>query len=987
MKDLKLDIVMCVPGMKFNGDTLDKASLGGSETAGLMMAKELAKRGHNVNMFSNCDKPGVYDKVNYIPIQNWNSYSAFNPHDVNIVQRVPEFFRGRLASKLNVLWNHDLALVRSSDISRSIVWNVDKIITVSNYMTKQNQEVLCFDEDIFWTSRNGIELSRLQGVDLSKRNRKRLVYAARPERGLDVLLTGIMPKLLSKDSTYNLVVCGYDNTVQEMAEFYQTLRNMMDQFNGRVTWAGNLNKKDLYNLYASAGLYVYPTPSPTSPTFVEVSCITLMECAALGLPFLSSNRGALQETASGDCAMLLEGDPWTEEYQNNFVEKILEITQSDEVWNKMSNAGLERSKGLDWSLVAENWEDKIFKAIEERNSSKERLAIHFIKRSDIFAAEKCLENVDTPLGNSLKEKLDTEWGFRKSPEKFSAHYKEMGEITTDRLVQTEWREEYFDVTNEKRFHMIEQLIGTTPQIKTVLDYGCGHGWCDIYMERKIGRKWLGVDVDQGAINWSKNFSKFARNPQNLIFTQGDLTSINDPNHPSFLGTHLKKLSQTGKADCLLLTEVLEHCIDPIATVEALEKWVVMDGAVIITVPYGPREYPDYGRIKHRNHLHELDLHSLKEIFGNKPGVDILGVFETMIGDLEEPAGFYVVKYKADGKPLGRINWDRKLFLQRPEQTVGASIIAGPGVEETLHWCIRSIKKDVDGIVVVDTGMNDEGKRMLSQYPEIKVIPGPNPLEVGFEVARNTSLKDFPYDWILWVDTDEKLFGGNKIHKYLRKNIFHGYSVKQHHFAVDTTFKPDLPVRLVRNEQYKGKDIRWYGMLHEHPETDLNEGPGPSIILSDVNIAHLGYLYEEDRRKRFWRNRPLLLKSIQKYPNRILNHHFVMRDNMLLCSYEAQNNGGKVSPEMRKLCDETIQIYREHFLGKGSFLNVDSLEYYSQACRILGVGAEVSFAVNVDKTNTPTPEIKQYRFATYEDLNKELEWRAKEGMAPVLSKWW
>ena len=43
--DLKLDITFAIPGLPFNGNTFDKQSLGGSETAAYYMGRALAKLG------------------------------------------------------------------------------------------------------------------------------------------------------------------------------------------------------------------------------------------------------------------------------------------------------------------------------------------------------------------------------------------------------------------------------------------------------------------------------------------------------------------------------------------------------------------------------------------------------------------------------------------------------------------------------------------------------------------------------------------------------------------------------------------------------------------------------------------------------------------------------------------------------------------------------------------------------------------------------
>jgi hypothetical protein len=127
-----LDIVFYVNGMKFNGDALKTQSLGGSETMGLHMARELAKRGHNVTMFSNCTKPGKYDDVTYRHISEYERYMSFSSVDVNIIQRVPQAFNIITKSKINILWQHDLGLKRNrNDIKQPTTLIKCQILMVS----------------------------------------------------------------------------------------------------------------------------------------------------------------------------------------------------------------------------------------------------------------------------------------------------------------------------------------------------------------------------------------------------------------------------------------------------------------------------------------------------------------------------------------------------------------------------------------------------------------------------------------------------------------------------------------------------------------------------------------------------------------------------------------------------------------------------------------------------------------------------------------
>src|SRR3972149_5344491 len=109
--------------------------------------------------------------------------------------------------------------------------------------------------------------------------------------------------------------------------------------------------------------------------------------------------------------------------------------------------------------------------------------------------------------------------------------------------------------------------------------------------------------------------------------------------------------------------------------------------------------------------------------------------------------------------------------------------------------------------------------------------------------------------------------------------------------------------------------------------------------------------------------------------------------MLLCTYEFQQYQGIILDYNKKLSTETIDLFREYFLGKGNYLNVDALEYYSQACRFLGLGAEVTFAIAASKTEIPKAELKSYRFANEEDLQKEMNWRIKDSISQFASKWY
>jgi glycosyltransferase involved in cell wall biosynthesis/SAM-dependent methyltransferase len=965
----RLDLAFLVPGLPFTGDTLTKTGLGGSETAGLCLARALAAMGHHVGMFCNCDTPGTYDGVLYRPLADFGDYATSAPHDVTIVQRAPEIFAARMNSRLNILWCHDLAVGRRGDVFRTALWNVDKIAVLSEYMAGQYKDVYGVPDDVLWRTRNGIDLSLFQRPAAAQRDRHRLVFGARPERGLDVLLDRIFPTLLMKRPMLTLSIATYGNNVRHLLPFYEQCVGRAREFGPRVTMLPPLSKAEYYDTLLGAGVYVYPTPSPTAPAFAEISCITLMECMAAGLPVVSSRRGALPETLAPGAGVLIDGNPASDEYLEAFVDAVLRYVRDDDAWQAASDAGRQHAAGLDWAAVAEQWTEELTRFIVERNDSPSRLVRHLMRRSDIIAARQVVGAHlagDAPAwATAAKAEIDAGWAFAESASGLQDQYEKVGQTHTD---------VFFGVPGEGRFQLLEQWMREHPQVARVLDYGCAHGSYTVNLANRVGREWVGVDIDKHSIRWAEhNRVERCTTPESVQFR---------------VGTHEVDLSDQAPFDALVAFEVLEHVPDPTAVLDQLERWVEPDGYVLITVPYGPWEWMSYETYPHRCHLWEFDLHDLRDLFGKKKDLKISAMAAGPCQPLNEALGWHVIEYRVDGTPTGQIDMARKLRLQRPRQTVSAVLIGGPTTEATLAWALAPIRQLVDELIVGDCGLSDRARAICAEHKAL-VVPAADPLAHGFEAPRNDALAHATMDWVLWFDTDERLVGGEALNKYLRENIFNGYNIRQHNFSCDAPHEATLPVRCFRRRPREdGQAMRWVGMIHEHPEFGLNEGPGRTIILRDVHLAHLGYLTGEDQVARFHRNLPLLLRDREVYPDRKLQKHFLCRDHIQLAKWAAQKSQGVITAEIEAHCREVLRIYREHFLGKGTYLNADSLQYYSTALRMLGEGVEVAWVVGAAKDEgVAVGEPMRVRFASIEEAEAEILFAVRETMKPYVSPWW
>ena len=83
-------------GLCYDGDTLSKQGLGGSESAVILMANNLQQIGFDVTVFNNCkdgerSKPGIYDGVRYI--DNKDAVNHKEIYDIVVVSRTVKTFQ------------------------------------------------------------------------------------------------------------------------------------------------------------------------------------------------------------------------------------------------------------------------------------------------------------------------------------------------------------------------------------------------------------------------------------------------------------------------------------------------------------------------------------------------------------------------------------------------------------------------------------------------------------------------------------------------------------------------------------------------------------------------------------------------------------------------------------------------------------------------------------------------------------------------------
>ncbi len=923
-------IAMHCAGMPFNGDTIPSGqSLGGSESAAYYMARELVKLGHIVTLFTahkHVNQSGQvvgqwWDGVLYEWMGEPNKDAPLGdrfhavmqaPWDVVIVQRHPQAFERPVNSKLNIWWLHDLALYASAPFIQKQLVNIDKILTVSEWHKNQVSTVYDIPKDAIVATKNGVDYSLFDGIDGSNREPRSLFYMARPERGLENLVGpgGIMEML----NDCHLYVCGYNNTQPNMKAYYEYLWRRCEEL-PNVTNLGHLGKRELYDAMHKAMLYVYPT------TFEDTSCIAALEANAAGLPLIGSDWSAVSETMTEAGAILLPLKDGVVD-KEAFVKTVRKVLSQPTLYDSLQKKAL--SKRQTWKDSARQW-DLLFKdELKEKSSNPVRLARHLERMSDIVPAY--VEGLTMHI-----PEFEKNYAFFLLDD-YAGHYERYYQYEAARGVN--YGPE--SLQGNPRFEtVLAKVMEASP--KTILDFGCAHGH---YVMNTMARMpeasvhITGIDIDASNIEKARAWAKQANAECHVEFNQGSLEYLRE--HPELT------------FDCIICSECLEHVPNPQEYIDELHRHLNPGGTFIGTTPYGPWEaigYKDHPGW--RAHLHHFERQDLSEMLGHMNEWKLIAV------PWQGEYGHYVFSFKRTEvmetesevimcAPSNLIDYPRKLSQQAPGETLSVCMIAY-NEEYSIGKTLKNIKEIADEIIIgIDEKTTDRTEDVCRAFGA-RTFRIKSPLDQGFDEARNRTIEQASMDWILWIDADETFESPSNLIKYLRPNCFNGYAIKQHHYAVEPAglIQTDLPVRLFRNR----KGVRFFGVVHEHPEIEINKGVGRVMVIEDVAIMHTGYSTEAIRRKRFERNWPLMIRDREKYPQRLLGKFLWMRD---LCHYNryTYERTGQVTDQMIQNARMVKAMWNELVESDHIRMVVDGLPYYTEAIQLLTQGRGIKFTVDM-----------------------------------------
>lgn len=968
-----MDIVIVGAGMPFGPQTLQFKSLGGSETAQLMLGKELARLGHRVVQVTNLPaigqpdfiSPGSTgpDGVRYMPVDAWQGAICTVPHDLLIISRNMQFAAAPHQAKHAVFWAHDLATHNFMvPALASGAWNINEIWAVSNWHADQIHAQTGYPRDRIITMRNGIvDVNDIETVGeeviqaaVHPRDPNLLVYAARPERGLEALLRpgGIMEQLPEK----RLVFAMYDHFPEHMKPLYDWCIQRSKEM-PNVEYLGSLGQRQLRRLIGRAAAYVYPT------MFEETSCILARECIEQGTPFLTTRVGALPETL-GDCGVFLEDFtidhfpnrasrdplPWnSDEFCRQFAAMVNWITEPERgrLMRDQVKAAMANRNDLYWREVAE----KAISRAQFNNATKSVRDFSFIKSlvedGDAIAALYLIDQIEK-YGIKLRDAEKKYFEYLRQV----YHFVDFNDVEMGQYYEAatrHWTDKYpgqhqADPVHDGMWRM-ERHAAVRAHLKdsglapgsTVVEYGIAEGNLILNLARVFPEYYFyGLDFDELALEKAREYAKKHGIDNFRCF------NILDPNQ------------HVPQADYMICTEVLEHVRHPDRHLVKLENMTKVGAPVILSTPFGAWEamqWSEFGHDYYRQHIWEFSEDDFKEMLANRNGVNVAQVsaYPSRDGRVKgHRVATFLAGREKDNGPILPIRLDRKIRAHHPRQTVTACIIT-KDAGNVIPNLLSTLWKQVDAVQIALGPSQDDTRYRIQdfamKYPWIPVtivdVPAIEPGKFGFDDARNASIKDISTDWFLWIDSDEYLAGD--IRKYLRDSAQDSYAIHQHHFTVEPRGTPaqiDRPARLCRYT------FKFFGKIHEHAEIGFNQGPGYSSIIGDVDIGHTGYVNEQVRRARFERNFPFLVWDREVNPGRQLGPYLWFRDILHRMRYAQEAGNHALATQ---IAHEAIEFYKENVdriikFGAGA---PSALAYFSEAMRYLGRGRDVKMMIALD----------------------------------------
>lgn len=318
-----------------------KAGATGSHAAVIFLAREWAKAGRQVAIYSSCgEMEGKHEGVEYI---NYYKFNWFDTFDTLIVWKNPKLLQRKVKAKRIWFDWHDVVFPDDA-FTPEILNQYDKIFAKSYY---QRALLATLPDSKFAIITNASAQSSLDSLQVSNRQSFKLIYASRYYRGLEAMLTygwQIIKQEIPESELH--VYYGWtrrDEHPKHQA-WKQKMLNLMRQ--PGIIEHGRIGQDELIKEKANSAIHYYGC------TYEEIDCISVRESAMVGCVPVVTEFAALGEKPY---CVKVRGNPESQETQEAIAYKIIELLKNPDELEKLRQLFRELVKHETWENIAPKW--------------------------------------------------------------------------------------------------------------------------------------------------------------------------------------------------------------------------------------------------------------------------------------------------------------------------------------------------------------------------------------------------------------------------------------------------------------------------------------------------------------------------------------------------------------------------------------------------------------------------------------------------------
>jgi glycosyltransferase involved in cell wall biosynthesis len=347
-EDLVASVVIADDTKSYDGTALETRPLGGTESSVIRFARAIARRGHDVSVYTNCQAAITHEGVRWIPLASpkpdrCDLYVACqHPRLFGLIPR-PKRLVGWIIWQPNE-WKHYKQLLK-------VWWYRPLPVLVSQHQVRIYSPVLPRpDPPIVIPFGLPDDIRGLPPLELPPA--PQAIFSSNPQRNLNGLVRIWCERIFPRCPNAVLNVYGI-NDIKPGDDAWKTWAGtllpagMTPQAQASVRVHGTVSREALNAATRNSRAMLYLGHK------VESFCLSVAEAQAMGVPCVVAPTTVLPERVINGVTGFVRGDP------QEFADAAVALLTDDALWRRQHEAALESRQGISWDEFAARFEDAV----------------------------------------------------------------------------------------------------------------------------------------------------------------------------------------------------------------------------------------------------------------------------------------------------------------------------------------------------------------------------------------------------------------------------------------------------------------------------------------------------------------------------------------------------------------------------------------------------------------------------------------------------